>query len=97
MSFCENDGINTPEVFQKLNPRHVLCGPAYTHPPARQEGAREDYEAKVERVAKAMAYEASKEHFSDAEELWAHLCDDERNDYRRMARAALDAAGVSRG
>ena len=30
MTFCANDGINTPEVFQRLNPRHVLCGPAYT-------------------------------------------------------------------
>lgn len=29
MTFCENDGINTPEVFQKLNPRFVLCGAAY--------------------------------------------------------------------
>lgn len=34
MSFCENDGINTPEVFQPLNPRLTLCGPAYTAPPA---------------------------------------------------------------
>lgn len=34
MTFCENDGINTPEAFQRLNPRHVLCGPAYSHPPA---------------------------------------------------------------
>ena len=32
MTFCENDGINTPEVFQRLNPRHTLCGPAYTTP-----------------------------------------------------------------
>lgn len=32
MTFCANDGINTPEVFQRLNPRHTLCGPAYPEP-----------------------------------------------------------------
>lgn len=34
MSFCENDGINTPEVFGPLNPRLTLCGPAFTAQPA---------------------------------------------------------------
>ena len=37
MTFCENDGINTPEVFQRLNPRHVLCGPAYTTRPRSEQ------------------------------------------------------------
>lgn len=36
MSFCPNDGVNTPEFFQRLNSRHVLCGPVYTAPPAQQ-------------------------------------------------------------
>lgn len=35
MSFCPNDGVNTPEIFQRLNSRHVLCGPVYTTPPAK--------------------------------------------------------------
>lgn len=38
MSFCPNDGVNTPELFQRLNSRHVLCGPAYATPPAQQPG-----------------------------------------------------------
>ena len=33
-TFCPNDGVNTPAVFVELNPRYVLCGPAYTTPPA---------------------------------------------------------------
>lgn len=29
MTFCANDGTNTPEVFQTLNPHHALVGSAY--------------------------------------------------------------------
>lgn len=32
MTFCENDGVNNAENFAANNPRHVLCGPAFTHP-----------------------------------------------------------------
>lgn len=37
MCFCENDGINTPEVFAKNNPRHSLVSPAYAsrHTPTK--------------------------------------------------------------
>jgi hypothetical protein len=38
MTFCENDGINTPDVFAELNPRYTLVSPAYTTPQPRAEG-----------------------------------------------------------
>lgn len=43
MCFCENDGINNADNFAMNNPRHVLCGPAYTHPaPAQEEASPSD-------------------------------------------------------
>lgn len=33
MSFSPNDGINTPDVFVRLNPSYELVCPAYTRPP----------------------------------------------------------------
>lgn len=46
MSFCPNDGINTPKLFAHINSRFTLCGPVYTRPAPS--------EAEVEAAAKRM-------------------------------------------
>lgn len=42
MTFCANDGINTPVGFLRLNPRHKLCRVVYTNPPKPAEAEKGD-------------------------------------------------------
>lgn len=79
MAFCENDGVNNPENFAANNPRHVLCGPAYTHPARSGVVSDADVEA-----ACRVNYE------SDGNSKWDKLAECWKVKHRTAMRAALE-------
>lgn len=87
MTFCENDGINTPEVFVRLNPRHTLCGPAYTTPPTPSAGV-EVTEEMVTKAARALCKRTAAACNVNEEDSWTMY----GQEYKADAFFALTAA-----
>lgn len=81
MSFCPNDGINTPELFAHINSRFTLCGPAYTRPAPS--------EAEVEAAARRAAGASWLVDGPNLDRSWDMAPEAVREHFRRVARAAL--------